>query len=80
MSHVSAQGRFVSQQPIVEDPCPHLADSNNPRRSPYSPLISEEPLIERGRQGYSVPGTTFAWQNGNDDASLGLFLSNHPSH
>ena len=53
------------------------SDDRNP---PFLCGIAEfELLIERGQQGYSVPGAIFAWQNRNDDASLGLFLSNYPS-
>ena len=35
----------VFQHPIMEDPPSLLVDSNSPWQIPYSPLISEEPLI-----------------------------------
>lgn len=53
------------------------SDDRNP---PFLCGIAEfEFLIERGRQGYSVPAIISVWQNRSDDASLGLFLSNYPS-
>ncbi len=50
------------------------------RHPPFLCGISEfEILIERGQQGHSVPSIIYVWQNNNNDASLGLFLSNHPT-
>ena len=45
-THVFAQGPDVAyQHPIMEDPPSLLVDYHSPWQIPYSPLISEEPLI-----------------------------------
>ncbi len=55
------------------------ARSDN-RHRPFLCGISEfEVLIERGKQGYSVPAIVHVWADNNQDTSLGLFLSTYPS-
>ncbi len=55
------------------------ARSDN-RHRPFLCGISEfEVLIERGKQGYSVPAIVHVWAGNNQDISLGLFLSTYPS-
>ena len=50
------------------------------RNRPFLCGISEfETLIQRGRQGYSVPAIVHVWANNSHDTSLGLFLSTYPS-
>ena len=54
------------------------ARSDN-RQRPFLCGISEfEALVEKGRQGYSVPAIIHVWAGNEHDTSLGLFLSTYP--